>query len=47
MCGIGFANKPIVEMHDLRTTSGGLPEAMSLVHYLFPNVSICGLPGRR
>ncbi len=44
---IGFANKPIVEL------SGTPPEewpdlydAFSLVHYVFPNISISGHPGK-
>jgi phenylpropionate dioxygenase-like ring-hydroxylating dioxygenase large terminal subunit len=42
---LGFANKPIVEMRDLPDDEWRLREAMSLVHYVFPNVSISGLPG--
>ncbi len=43
---LGFANKAIVEMRDQPVDTWNLPEAMSLVHYLFPNVSISGQPGR-
>lgn len=44
---IGFANKPILQMKDLPLDQWNLPEAMSLVHFLFPNISISGQPGRR
>lgn len=44
---VGFANKPIIGMKDLPVGEWNLPEAMSLVHFLFPNVSISGQPGRR
>jgi phenylpropionate dioxygenase-like ring-hydroxylating dioxygenase large terminal subunit len=43
---IGFANKPITTLRDVPVEDWPLPEAMSLVHYLFPNVSISGQPGR-
>ncbi len=42
---LGFANKPILSMRDLPDEDWNLREAMSLVHYIFPNVSISGLPG--
>jgi phenylpropionate dioxygenase-like ring-hydroxylating dioxygenase large terminal subunit len=44
---IGFANKPITEIRD-RPESEWPPmwEIMSMVHYLFPNVSISGQPNR-
>lgn len=43
---IGFANKPIVGMKDTPVGEWELPEAMSLVHYVFPNISLSGQPGR-
>ncbi len=42
---LGFANKPILSMRDLPDHEWNLREAMSLVHYIFPNISISGLPG--
>lgn len=42
---IGFANKPLLEMRDLPHDEWRLREVMSLVHFVFPNVSISGLPG--
>jgi phenylpropionate dioxygenase-like ring-hydroxylating dioxygenase large terminal subunit len=42
---LGFANKPILSMRDLPDEEWNLREAMSLVHFIFPNVSISGLPG--
>ena len=42
---LGFANKPLPTMRDLPDDVWRLREAMSLVHYVFPNVSISGLPG--
>ena len=44
---IGFANKPINEIRD-RPESEWPPmwEVMSMVHYIFPNVSISGQPDR-
>ena len=39
---IGFANKPITAMRDQPVEEWDLVEAMSLVHYLFPNISISG-----
>lgn len=44
---LGFANKPIVGMKDQPVEEWDLTQAMSLVHYLFPNISISGQPGRR
>ncbi len=41
---IGFANKPIMEMAGLPDDQWRLPDAMSLVHFVFPNVSISGHP---
>jgi len=43
---IGFANKPIVGMKGTPIDDWDLPEAMSLVHYVFPNISLSGQPGR-
>ena len=43
---VGFANKPITSMRDLPVEEWPLAEAMSLVHYVFPNISISGQPGR-
>ena len=43
---LGFANKPIVTMRDTPVDEWDLTEAMSLVHYVFPNVSISGQPNR-
>ena len=44
---IGFANKPISEIRD-RPEAEWPPmfEVMSMVHYVFPNVSISGQPDR-
>ena len=44
---IGFANKPITQIRD-RPESEWPPmwEVMSMVHYVFPNVSISGQPER-
>jgi phenylpropionate dioxygenase-like ring-hydroxylating dioxygenase large terminal subunit len=42
---LGFANKPLPTMRDLPEDEWSLREAMSLVHYIFPNVSISGQPG--
>jgi phenylpropionate dioxygenase-like ring-hydroxylating dioxygenase large terminal subunit len=42
---VGFANKPILTMRELPDEEWNLREAMSLVHFVFPNVSISGLPG--
>jgi len=41
---LGFSNKPILEMRDRADEEWNLREAMSLVHFVFPNVSISGLP---
>jgi phenylpropionate dioxygenase-like ring-hydroxylating dioxygenase large terminal subunit len=41
---LGFANKPLPGMRDLPVEEWQLPQAMSLVHYVFPNVSISGQP---
>jgi nitrite reductase/ring-hydroxylating ferredoxin subunit len=43
---LGFANKVITSMKDAPVEEWELTEVMSLVHYLFPNVSISGQPGR-
>lgn len=49
LCGphvrLGFANKPILTMRDRPVEEWNLREAMSLVHFVFPNVSISGQPG--
>ncbi len=44
---IGFANKPITQIRD-RPEDEWPPmfEVMSMVHYVFPNMSISGQPGR-
>ena len=44
---IGFANKPITEIRD-RPEEQWPPmfEVMSMVHYVFPNISISGQPAR-
>jgi phenylpropionate dioxygenase-like ring-hydroxylating dioxygenase large terminal subunit len=42
---LGFANKPLPTMRELPDDEWRLREAISLVHYVFPNVSISGLPG--
>ncbi len=42
---LGFANKPLVAMRDTAPEEWPLREAMSLVHFVFPNISISGLPG--
>lgn len=42
---VGFSNKPIRDMRDLSDSEWNLREAMSLVHFIFPNISISGLPG--
>jgi phenylpropionate dioxygenase-like ring-hydroxylating dioxygenase large terminal subunit len=41
---IGFANKPILELRNDPVETWDLYAAMSLVHYIFPNVSISGQP---
>jgi len=43
---IGFANKPILELRDIPAEEWpDLYAAFSLVHFVFPNVSISGHPG--
>ena len=42
---LGFANKPLPTMRDLPDDEWRLRESMSLVHFVFPNISISGLPG--
>jgi phenylpropionate dioxygenase-like ring-hydroxylating dioxygenase large terminal subunit len=42
---LGFANKPILTARDLPEDEWVLRDIMSLVHYIFPNISISGLPG--
>ncbi len=39
---IGFANKPIVEQRHLPVEEWDMYAAFSLVHYVFPNISISG-----
>jgi phenylpropionate dioxygenase-like ring-hydroxylating dioxygenase large terminal subunit len=39
---IGFANKKVLQWDDTPADQRYLPEFMSLVHYLFPNVSMSG-----
>jgi carnitine monooxygenase subunit len=39
---IGFANKKITELDDTPEADWNMPDYMSLVHYIFPNVSISG-----
>jgi phenylpropionate dioxygenase-like ring-hydroxylating dioxygenase large terminal subunit len=41
---LGFANKPLPAMRDLPDDEWQLLNAMSLVHYIFPNISISGQP---
>ena len=41
---LGFANKPLPTMRDLPVDEWQLNMGMSLVHYVFPNVSISGQP---
>ena len=41
---LGFANKPLPTMREQPTEEWQLNLAMSLVHYVFPNVSISGQP---
>jgi phenylpropionate dioxygenase-like ring-hydroxylating dioxygenase large terminal subunit len=41
---LGFANKPLPPMRDQPIDDWQLNLAMSLVHYVFPNVSISGQP---
>ena len=42
---IGFANKPIVENRDVPVDEWDMYACFSLVHYVFPNISISGHPG--
>jgi phenylpropionate dioxygenase-like ring-hydroxylating dioxygenase large terminal subunit len=42
---LGFANKPIVEARDTPVEEWDGLQVMSLVHYVFPNISISGQPG--
>lgn len=42
---IGFANKPILELRDTPVEEWDMYSAFSLVHYVFPNISISGHPG--
>jgi phenylpropionate dioxygenase-like ring-hydroxylating dioxygenase large terminal subunit len=42
---LGFANTPILSMRELPDHEWDLRQAMSLVHFIFPNISISGLPG--
>jgi len=41
---IGFANKPIVDKREIPVEDWDMYDAFSLVHYVFPNVSISGHP---
>lgn len=43
---LGFSNRAIIGMKGSPVEQWDLTEAMSLVHYIFPNVSISGQPGR-
>ena len=43
---IGFANKPITSFRDTPVDEWPLPQVMSMVHYVFPNLSISGQPSR-
>ncbi len=42
---IGFANKPILEQRNTPVEEWDMYGAFSLVHYVFPNISISGHPG--
>ncbi len=42
---IGFANKPILEQRNIPVEEWDMYAAFSLVHYIFPNISISGQPG--
>jgi phenylpropionate dioxygenase-like ring-hydroxylating dioxygenase large terminal subunit len=42
---LGFANKPLLEARKKSSADWDLREVMSLVHFIFPNISISGLPG--
>jgi phenylpropionate dioxygenase-like ring-hydroxylating dioxygenase large terminal subunit len=41
---IGFANKPILEQREIPVEDWDMYGAFSLVHYIFPNISISGHP---
>jgi phenylpropionate dioxygenase-like ring-hydroxylating dioxygenase large terminal subunit len=41
---IGFANKPILTLRDTPVEEWNMYDAFSMVHYVFPNVSISGHP---
>jgi hypothetical protein len=41
---IGFANKPILEQREIPVEEWDMYGAFSMVHYVFPNVSISGHP---
>jgi phenylpropionate dioxygenase-like ring-hydroxylating dioxygenase large terminal subunit len=43
---VGFANKPILDLKDVPEEywPPALPQAMSMVHYVFPNISMSGQP---
>jgi phenylpropionate dioxygenase-like ring-hydroxylating dioxygenase large terminal subunit len=41
---LGFANKPIMTMRDEPVDTWDLLQAISLVHFIFPNISISGQP---
>ncbi|MEZ5216401.1 MAG: aromatic ring-hydroxylating dioxygenase subunit alpha [Ilumatobacteraceae bacterium] len=41
---IGFANKPILDQRDTPVEEWDMYGAFSLVHYIFPNISISGHP---
>ena len=43
---IGFANKPIVALRETPVEQWDMYTAFSLVHYVFPNISISGHPDR-
>ncbi|MGD9995932.1 MAG: aromatic ring-hydroxylating dioxygenase subunit alpha [Ilumatobacteraceae bacterium] len=43
---IGFANKPILDQRDVPVEEWDMYAAFSLVHFVFPNVSISGQPDR-
>ena len=43
---IGFANKPILQLRDTPVEEWDKYSAFSLVHYVFPNISISGHPDR-
>jgi phenylpropionate dioxygenase-like ring-hydroxylating dioxygenase large terminal subunit len=42
---IGFANKPILDNRDVPVEEWDMYACFSLVHYVFPNISISGHPG--